>query len=118
MADKLTASAQGYPKADYLAAARAAARWIVNRQSKLHWPRRSDELVDLYYGSAGIILFFRELAESTGEHRTIPSAPRRGVSPSQAAHSVSGRAVVGRGGFRGASTYIPSVDIAGALPWR
>jgi hypothetical protein len=62
--EDLTASAQGYPKADYLATARAAARWIVSRQSELHWPRRSDEppeeLVDLYYGSAGTILFFRE----------------------------------------------------------
>jgi lantibiotic modifying enzyme len=71
MAHKLTATAQGHPKADYLASARAVARWIVSRQRGRYWPNRSDEPlaepVDLYYGTAGTILFFRELAESTGE---------------------------------------------------
>src|SRR5262245_39055939 len=56
---------------DYLAAARAAARWMVSRQCERHWLSRPDEppeeLLDLYYGTAGTILFFRELAESTGE---------------------------------------------------
>jgi lantibiotic modifying enzyme len=56
---------------DYLAAARAAARWIATREFERRWPSQSIEplqnQVDLYYGNAGTILFFRELAESTGE---------------------------------------------------
>jgi lantibiotic modifying enzyme len=56
---------------DFLTAACAAARWIVSRQSGSHWASRPDESIedqiDFYYGNAGTILFFRELAESTGE---------------------------------------------------
>jgi Lanthionine synthetase C-like protein len=56
----------------FLTAACAAARWIVSRQSAGHWPSRPDESiedhVDFYYGNAGTILFFRELAESTADH--------------------------------------------------
>jgi lantibiotic modifying enzyme len=66
----LTTIAQAPP--NYLAAARAAARWIVSRQSECHWPSRPDapleDQIDLYYGNAGTILFFRELAEATGDH--------------------------------------------------
>lgn len=44
---------------------------MVSRQSEDYWPSRSGtplaEQVDLYYGNAGSILFFQELAESTGE---------------------------------------------------
>jgi lantibiotic modifying enzyme len=56
---------------DYLEAACAAARWIVSRQNGRHWPSRPetplDGQVDLYYGNAGTILFFQQLAESTGD---------------------------------------------------
>jgi lantibiotic modifying enzyme len=55
----------------FLTAACAAARWIVSRHSASHWPSRPDESikdqVDFYYGNAGTILFFRELAESTAD---------------------------------------------------
>jgi lantibiotic modifying enzyme len=65
----LTATAQA--QSNCLTSASAAARWIVSCQSERHWPSRPDapldEQVDLYYGNAGTILFFRELAESTGE---------------------------------------------------
>jgi lantibiotic modifying enzyme len=67
----LTATAPSHAEVGYLASACAAAHWIVSHQSERHRPSRSDELledhVDLYYGSAGTILFFLELAESTGE---------------------------------------------------
>jgi lantibiotic modifying enzyme len=72
----LTRTAQAQP--NYLRSARAAARWIVSRQSERHWPSRPDtpleEQVDLYYGNAGMILFFRELAESTGEQSYLEIA--------------------------------------------
>jgi lantibiotic modifying enzyme len=56
---------------DFLTAACAAARWIVSRQSGSHWPSWPNESiedqVDFYYGNAGTILFFRELAELTAD---------------------------------------------------
>jgi lantibiotic modifying enzyme len=60
-------------RGDYLEAAVAAARWILSRQIGGHWPSRRgparEEELDLYYGNAGAILFFQELAEATGDHR-------------------------------------------------
>jgi lantibiotic modifying enzyme len=57
---------------DYLEAAVGAARWIESRQIGSRWPSRPaatrEEELDLYYGNAGAILFFQELAESTGDH--------------------------------------------------
>jgi lantibiotic modifying enzyme len=44
---------------------------MISRESECHWPSRPDvpleEQVDLYFGNAGSIFFFRELAESTGD---------------------------------------------------
>jgi lantibiotic modifying enzyme len=58
---------------DYLKAAVGAAGWILSRQIGNHWPSRTgaarEEELDLYYGNAGAILFFQELAESTGDQR-------------------------------------------------
>jgi lantibiotic modifying enzyme len=58
---------------DYLETAVSAAGWILSRQIGSHWPSRTgatrEEELDLYYGNAGAILFFQELAESTGDHR-------------------------------------------------
>ena len=58
---------------DYLETAVGAARWILSRQIGSHWPSwpaaGQEEELDLYYGNAGAILFFRELAESTGDQR-------------------------------------------------
>jgi lantibiotic modifying enzyme len=62
----------------YLEAAVGAARWILSRQIGGHWPSRTgaqrEEELDLYYGNAGAILFFQELAESTGDHRSREAA--------------------------------------------
>jgi lantibiotic modifying enzyme len=59
-------------RADCLDAACGAARWIVSRGNGRHWSSRPDtpleEEVDLYYGNAGAILFFEELAQSSSEH--------------------------------------------------
>jgi lantibiotic modifying enzyme len=65
-------------QSNYLTAAGGAARWIASRLFESHWPSRSDlppgDRVDLYYGNAGTILFFRELAELTGEHDYLETA--------------------------------------------
>jgi lantibiotic modifying enzyme len=60
---------------DYLEGAVGAARWILGRQVGSHWPSRPaavrEEELDLYYGNAGAILFFQELAESTDDQRYL-----------------------------------------------
>lgn len=75
---KLTATTQAEPESDCLASARAAARWILRRQFECHWPSTPDtphdEQLDLYYGNAGTILFFLELAELTHEQSYRESA--------------------------------------------
>lgn len=62
----------GGVRPDYLEAAIGAARWILSRQIGSYWPSRPaatrEEELDLYYGNAGAILFFQELAKSTGDH--------------------------------------------------
>jgi len=109
MADKLTATVQGHPKADHLGSARAAACWIVSRQSELHWPSRSnepsEEPVDLYHGTAGTILFLRELAESTGEQSY------RDIALTGAAH-IAGQIekVTASGLYRGLAGIIFALD--------
>ena len=68
---------------DYLAAARAAAHWIETRAFEGYWPSEPIEplqdQVNIYHGNAGTILFFRELAESTGEG-SFQKVALRGVS--------------------------------------
>jgi lantibiotic modifying enzyme len=67
---KLLSTAQAQSELAYLVSARAAARWIIGCESE-HLRGRPDEPVeqqfDLYYGCAGKVLFFWELAELTGD---------------------------------------------------
>ncbi|HBC27866.1 MAG TPA: hypothetical protein DC013_10685 [Ruminococcaceae bacterium] len=72
---------------DYLKGAKAAASWIRSVEKEAEggsfWvshPERGDQegQIDIYHGSAGILLFFLQLADATGDPSYLEDAKRGG----------------------------------------